>query len=468
MKLRSINVLTLFFISFLAFSSIANAKNGKDIEEEVVKAELKFTQWDEKITFTEFGRTVEVSAELSVALPKNSYIDNWTYVFSEDQEIKILQTLINGKVGNYNFADNNLRFQFDKIGNKETLKIKLTYENHNKNGNLYFRQEAVVIPKWLKDAKSKIEVNIPSSHILCSIHPDFKSSSSSDKFTWSGIISDQGLTEVFIITPTNGRWEVTVKNIINGLKNYRELELMYPIYFQNNGQNVEYYNISNSVQPVLQKDRAGYHIFEYSYAKGRIETDIKAIINNGIDNYYSFNLDSKRFLTYPEEDRLAIDEILKIIRRKPNPNKLPEYIMIAQWVHDNIKYDLDFAGKKMTDTEILKAKKGICEHYAQLYRDLCRYAEVPAVIANGVSYDHTNQDPDKDFIGHAWVMVYVNGKWLNIDPTWGLYSGNIPTSHIFFYYEGTNSSSYEISDYKEIDDSGITIEREEIVKDLGI
>ena len=84
----------------------------------------------------------------------------------------------------------------------------------------------------------------------------------------------------------------------------------------------------------------------------------------------------------------------------------------------------------MDAMKILSTGRGVCIHYAILYNNLLRTAGIPSVIVSGVSYDTEKNK----FENHAWNLVYVNGEWISIDPTWGLYSGKLPVSHIFFYF----------------------------------
>ena len=118
--------------------------------------------------------------------------------------------------------------------------------------------------------------------------------------------------------------------------------------------------------------------------------------------------------------------VYDIARNSPNE---PLHIAIAKFVNKHIKYTDSYFGKELTTREIFNAGKGVCSHYAQLYNDLLRTAGIPSIIVSGMSYDIEH----KKFESHAWNLVYANGEWLSIDPTWGLYSGILPISHIFLY-----------------------------------
>ena len=138
-----------------------------------------------------------------------------------------------------------------------------------------------------------------------------------------------------------------------------------------------------------------------------------------------------------------------LIQDKTN---LPSHIKIAKWVHDNINYNINYVGKKMTSMEILNEKIGVCEHYAILYQDLLRSVGIAAKTISGISYSFDK----KKFENHAWVMVNYNSQWIPIDPTWGIYSGKLPISHIFLYNDVRNGVKF--SYYDKIEDTKIDID----------
>ena len=52
---------------------------------------------------------------------------------------------------------------------------------------------------------------------------------------------------------------------------------------------------------------------------------------------------------------------------------------------------------------------GVCQDYAHILIALCRQQGIPARYIAGFMIG--------EGATHAWVEVYVNGKWLGIDPT---------------------------------------------------
>ncbi len=84
---------------------------------------------------------------------------------------------------------------------------------------------------------------------------------------------------------------------------------------------------------------------------------------------------------------------------------------------DNIKYDYQKADTLPYDylpdiEETYIDKTGICYDYAALYASMLRSIGVPAKLVKG----YMTSNPD---VYHAWTEVYINGRWMILDPTMG-------------------------------------------------
>lgn len=87
------------------------------------------------------------------------------------------------------------------------------------------------------------------------------------------------------------------------------------------------------------------------------------------------------------------------------------------YVTDNIKYDndkiKDLPYNYVPDIEQTYVEKsGLCYDYASLFASMLRSIGVPAKLVKG----YTSAQPD---VYHAWTEVYVDGRWMILDPTQG-------------------------------------------------
>ena len=104
-----------------------------------------------------------------------------------------------------------------------------------------------------------------------------------------------------------------------------------------------------------------------------------------------------------------------------------DYIKICKWIHNNIRYDLSMVGKNKDPYYILTQRRGVCEHFAILFKYFMSHINIESYVVSGLSYNVKKHQ----FIPHAWNVVKINDKWIPLDPTWNIYSGILPISHIF-------------------------------------
>jgi len=81
------------------------------------------------------------------------------------------------------------------------------------------------------------------------------------------------------------------------------------------------------------------------------------------------------------------------------------------WVYKNVKkrptFSLPFA------KDVFVKKIGDCNEHAVLFAALARAARIPCAIASGMVYTNGN------FYYHAWNLVYIDGRWVSVDSTFG-------------------------------------------------
>lgn len=105
---------------------------------------------------------------------------------------------------------------------------------------------------------------------------------------------------------------------------------------------------------------------------------------------------------------------------RPYDNDSLKIRAIYVCISNNIKYDLKVRHKEISSNRILKRKKGICTHYAQLFEDMCKVAGVDILSVEGYTKG-SDYFPEHKFYwnNHIWNVVKFNGKWQLMDLTWG-------------------------------------------------
>ncbi len=92
------------------------------------------------------------------------------------------------------------------------------------------------------------------------------------------------------------------------------------------------------------------------------------------------------------------------------------------WIAKNIQYDVEnmFALNFAQNTaeivdKVLKTRKGICRHYAELFNDIARQTGIRTYVISG----YTRQQGFVDYLPHAWCAGLIDSTWYLFDPTWG-------------------------------------------------
>lgn len=93
---------------------------------------------------------------------------------------------------------------------------------------------------------------------------------------------------------------------------------------------------------------------------------------------------------------------------------------LGDWTYANLKWK-----RVSSDTlETLASREADCLEHAELYVALARSLGLPARVASGAAFS------GGAFGAHAWVEVYL-GRWVELDPTWGL-SDYVDATHVRF------------------------------------
>ncbi|MGH9798885.1 MAG: transglutaminase-like domain-containing protein, partial [Blastocatellia bacterium] len=110
---------------------------------------------------------------------------------------------------------------------------------------------------------------------------------------------------------------------------------------------------------------------------------------------------------------------------------------IGEWTFRNLKWK-----KVQSDAvETLASREADCLEHAELYVALARSLGLPSRVVTGAALSSGS------FGAHAWVEVYL-GKWVELDPTWGLMD-HVDATHLRF--DGDAFTSYAMLNQIELE-----------------
>ena len=84
-----------------------------------------------------------------------------------------------------------------------------------------------------------------------------------------------------------------------------------------------------------------------------------------------------------------------------------------RWVFQNMRtknFQVGFAAAN----EVARNLTGDCSEHAVLLAAMCRASGIPARVVVGLVY----VDRHQGFGYHMWDEVYINQRWVAVDPTW--------------------------------------------------
>ncbi len=84
---------------------------------------------------------------------------------------------------------------------------------------------------------------------------------------------------------------------------------------------------------------------------------------------------------------------------------------IEQWIHHNLRYDIEGSDTLLSATEVIERGSGVCRDFAHVGIALCRSISIPARLVVGYLYELEPMDL------HAWFEAFIGGRWYTFDAT---------------------------------------------------
>jgi transglutaminase-like putative cysteine protease len=88
---------------------------------------------------------------------------------------------------------------------------------------------------------------------------------------------------------------------------------------------------------------------------------------------------------------------------------------VADWVRDRTCFQVGASNSLNCALDTLRSGTGVCRDFAHLMISICRALNIPARYATSIDYGADPVLGPTDF--HAYVEVYLSGRWYIFDPT---------------------------------------------------
>lgn len=136
-----------------------------------------------------------------------------------------------------------------------------------------------------------------------------------------------------------------------------------------------------------------------------------------------------------QSDSIVLEDLVPYLT-KATSNDFEKAEIIFYWISQNIDYDFEAYYNKSYETvesNPLETRKGVCHHYATLFKAMCDIADVECYYivgyAKGAGYSPSTPFSESN---HAWNVVYIQRTYLFVDATWGSGHGIGPESNMSY------------------------------------
>ena len=394
--------------------------------------------WNETATIQSDGiQIIEVNFKLKAVACENKCYKTYSYLFNTNYNIEIIKVEMNSnEIKEPNYSSHRLIFDF-VLKNNESLPIKIIYKQIPIHFNKFYNKINIGLSGLLYGRKANYNLNISEDLVICNIENHFFIDKGNGKYNWQGIVPYKGLMTTIIITLKKLKWKI-LKEINFYSENGINLVNITTPKFCLGGNNVifSYHIENNAINKIDGKNliQIGNKIYSKYNNLNTLYGFLKFEITLENNSYDEWICGSEIILPKDEEDNQIELSTFAIKIIEDDKSDEPNYVKIGKWVNKNINYKLSLRGKRIIATKILETKEGVCEHFTILFNALLNSIGIPAIYVSG--YIIKKEDDKFTQIEHAWSIVNINGKWLGMDATWGLFTGKLPISHIFFYYKG--------------------------------
>ncbi len=87
--------------------------------------------------------------------------------------------------------------------------------------------------------------------------------------------------------------------------------------------------------------------------------------------------------------------------------------LLVRWVYGHVSYTHT---TEEVASAVLASAEGDCSEYTLLFVAMARAAGIPARRVVGLAYTYNDGEPAFGY--HAWAEVEIDGRWVQVDPTW--------------------------------------------------
>ena len=446
----------------LGIKDFGNAKNifksmylFKDSQNENNFNEQKLLRknWHQICYINEEYDLHEINYELkAVGIPKGMNFTSSSLGFVLDTNNEILLFEVDGIKKDYIYEKYSLSFKV-KLQNLETSKIHLIYKQSPIIEKMsedeialrkIYRSKYYGISGRLVGQKAKYILKNESNFEIINFDEEFFVKMGENEYQWGGVVPEGGKETVVRLSKKEGKIFFTEKHVFKSINNsyITNTTTQIPLcYMGGNNQIIKFNYYSEQTERInIDQNQKVFNI-QYLNTNSPIgEFTITGELINRCKGDWIINLTNEEidslipdeFKKYKDNFKIISNSIIKSYDKEHKHDLItvPTVTKIGKWIKKNIKYDITYVGlNDIGALETYNNRRGVCHHMTKLLNALMYSLGYQVLYVLGYAMDKKSKFGIED--AHAWSLIKIEGKWLPFDPTWGIFSGKLPITHIF-------------------------------------
>ena len=404
------------------------------------------------VNFYEYYSTSEIEFVLdTINLPGKSFYPNWYFYISssgvniddiynycetlnKDDENSVASECISSAL----LTEDNwimLLYNFT-LNSTNIVKIKIKYNKTNVGEEILYRRERVSIPIRKEFSFCNYTYILSDIYLSLGLEKNLLTKKSDNIYVYQGSCPTESDYDIIKFSPKVGYWKADYeRSLYYPQKFTNNVFFFFSRYYRGGKLNNTFYKLYSPVNQTKYNDSNiiynGYELNVTVPAKNMENISVKletGFINDLRDEFKVYLNESYYQINITAIPQVIKDKVSEIIFN--NTDDVPNYYSLGKFVNSYMTYDLDYAGKRYTLEEIFNNKRGVCEHYTLLYNAMLNTLGINTFYVSGWALQGNETSGNTNTTLHAWTVALIDGKWKELDATWGLFEG-IPAGHIF-------------------------------------
>jgi len=329
--------------------------------------------------------------------------------------------------------DNFVKFiYYYNISYDDKVIIHYKYNKKKNIKQILLIQDSITIPILKFTYFCDYKLIIPDGYINLGLKNNILKKESDKIYSYIGECPNQK-SDIIRYSPEESLWKADIGLYLENFPKKKYVDFIFPRYYIGGKLENYDYTIISTENKVYNADD---QIFEDLNLKIRVASvneekvgvNLHTTFSNKLTNDFNVYLPEKYYeIDLSKIDQVIIDKANEIIN---DDSDFPNYIKIGKFVNSIISYDENMFGKNLTLREIYYGKKGVCKHKTLLYNAMLNSIGIKTLYIVGYAFQNNQTYGDNSTTGHAWTAALIDGKWKELDATWGLFEG-ISAGHIF-------------------------------------